>query len=137
MSWIANDEPTLLRQDFTKIKAADPAATLLAVGYPQIFPDMACPPYDKEVVQVLDHLTASLDAAIATAAAQVPGVDYVPAISAFGVHLLCTAHPWVVPPLTVDAQTGIHDWMHPNRDGQNAIANAVAEFIESGHLTTG
>lgn len=136
-SWIANDEPTLLREDYSAIKAADPSAVVLAVGYPQIFPDKSCDGFNEHDETILNNLAAALDAAIASAAAEVPGVIYVPAISAFSGHLLCSEHPDVVDPLTVAAFTGIHGWMHPNVDGQNAIANVVAEFIESNHLTTG
>jgi lysophospholipase L1-like esterase len=135
-SWIEEREPALLRQDFSKIKTADPSAILLAVGYPDIFPDTACAPYDKEIEQVLNHLTASLDTAIGNAAAAVAGVDYVPAISAFGGHELCSGDPWVVRPLTVNAHTGIHDWLHPNKGGQNAIADVVAAFIKDRDLAT-
>ena len=138
LSWIVDDEPALLRQDFSAIKAADPSAILLAVGYPQIFPDnQGCLVFDKAEVPVLNDLAVTLDAAIASAAAQVPGVEYVNASSAFSGHELCSAVPWVLSPLAFEPNTGLHDWLHPNMDGQNAIANVVAEFIESNHLTTG
>ena len=82
-------------------------------------------------MRLLSQLAGPLDAAIANAAASVSGVEYVPAIGAFSGHLLCSADPWVVPPLTIKAFTGIHDWLHPNVDGQNAIANVVAGFMRS------
>lgn len=129
-SWIAKHEPALLRQDFSAIKAADPIAILLTVGYPQIFPDKKCLSYSKAEAQVLNRLTVALDSAIAKAAAKVPGVEYVPAISAFSKHDLCSADPWVVSPLASNAHTGVHDWMHPNKSGQEAIAEVVADFIK-------
>jgi lysophospholipase L1-like esterase len=138
LSWIANDEPALLRQDYSAIKAADPSAVLLVVGYPQIFPDnTGCRGYSKAEMQLLSQLTGPLDAAIASAAAEVPSVEYVNTSSTFSGNLLCSSDPWVVPPLTINAQTGVHDWMHPNVDGQNAIANVAAEFIKTTNLTTG
>jgi lysophospholipase L1-like esterase len=130
-SWIAKHEPALLRQDFSAIKAADPIAILLAVAYPQIFPDKRCLSYSKAEVQVLNQLTIALDSAIARATAKVPGVEYVPAISAFSKHDLCSADPWVVSPLASNAHTGVHDWLHPNRAGQQAIAEVVADFIKA------
>jgi len=129
-SWIAKHEPALLHQDFSAIKAADPIAILLAVAYPKIFPDKRCLVYSKAEAQVLNHLTVALDSAIARAAAKVPGVEYVPAISAFSKHDLCSADPWVVSPLASNRHTGVHDWMHPNKAGQHKIAEMVADFIK-------
>jgi lysophospholipase L1-like esterase len=128
-SWIAKDEPTLLLKDYNAIKAADPSAVVFAVGYPQILPDESCTGYNKQDAQILNKLGVALNAAIASAAAKVPGIEYVPASGAFSGHLLCSADPWIVPPLTVNAHTGIHDWMHPNVGGQEAIAKIVASYI--------
>ncbi len=80
---------------------------------------------------MLNQLTIALDSAIARATAKVPGVEYVPAISAFSKHDLCSADPWVVSPLASNAHTGVHDWLHPNRAGQQAIAEVVADFIKA------
>src|ERR1022692_2678097 len=42
MKGIAKSEPALLHQDYSAIRAADPSATVVVVGYPQIFPDTKC-----------------------------------------------------------------------------------------------
>lgn len=130
-NWIRTSEPNILYADFAAVHAAAPAATLLAVGYPTIFKD-ACPSLllvDKSSVTWMNELTGQLDTAIANAAARVPGARYVDTSGVFAGHELCSGTPWVVPPLTVSATIGRHDWVHPTEDGQNAIARAVAGFI--------
>jgi lysophospholipase L1-like esterase len=128
--WLKNQEPALLRQDFTSIMAAAPSATAFAVGYPLLFNPLrvACPlsllisPVNQAL---LNTLTRQLDADIQTAAASV-GATYVNVLSAFSGHELCSASPDVVSPLsTLKTQ----NWFHPNPDGQQQIASLVAAAI--------
>ncbi len=126
LKWIRKSEHALLHQDYSAIRAADPSATVVVVGYPKIFPDAKCGVFTKAEGQVLNSLTSTLDSTIASAAAKVPGVKYVNAAAAFAGHQLCTAHPWVVAPLHSTSKT---DWMHPDNAGQQALSKVVADFI--------
>lgn len=127
LKWIAKSEPTLLHQDYSAIRDADKSATILVVGYPQIFPDAKCGAFTKLEAQSLDNLTLLMDMTIAKAAAEVPGAEYVvKSATAFDGHQLCASEPWIVAPLHSTSTT---DWMHPNNAGQQALAEVVADFM--------
>jgi lysophospholipase L1-like esterase len=131
LKWLKNQEPALLRQDFTSIMAAAPSATVFAVGYPLLFNPqqgycVGLSPVDQKL---LNLLTSQLDADIQTAAASVPGVTYVNVLNAFSGQQLCpppNVSSDVVAPFTLQP---LHDWFHPNPTGQEQIANLVAAAI--------
>jgi GDSL-like Lipase/Acylhydrolase family len=128
LKWLRNQEPALLRQDFTSIMAAAPSATVFAVGYPLLFNPrqgrcLTLSPGDQTLINLL---TRQLDADIQTAAASVPGVTYVNVLNAFSGHELCSGVPYVVAPSLFESS---HDWFHPNVPGQGQIAGTVAAAI--------
>jgi lysophospholipase L1-like esterase len=133
LSWLSDREAAILEKDFDAVKQADPSAVLLVVGYPQIFPDEGwCRGFTAPEVEDMNELTVALDDTISAAAAA-DGVRYVPTISAFNGHDLCSDDPYVVAPYSLSSPLG---WFHPNVEGQKILAGIVAEFITSNHLAT-
>ena len=126
-------EEKTLASDYDGVHAADPNADLLIVGYPRIFKETGhCGGITTAEEKALNVLTGKVDATIARAAAA-DSVSYVPDLGAFAGHEMCTAHPWLY---EIGLWSGLNDdqqQAHPNTLGQEAIARAVATFINS-HL---
>ena len=124
------EEKTLAR-DYIDVHLADPDASLLIVGYPQIFEDAShCGGITTTEEKALNVLTDKVDATIdrATAADK---FSYVSDLGALAGHEMCTAHPWLY---EIGVWRGLNDdqqQAHPNALGQEAIAKIVAAFIDA------
>jgi len=126
-------EQKTLASDYIDVHLADPGATLLIVGYPQIFEDTShCGAITTEEEKALNVLTGKVDAMIARAAAA-DKFSYVSVLGALAGHEMCTEHPWLY---EIGFLRGLFDdqqQAHPNALGQEAIAKIVATFINT-HL---
>lgn len=109
-----------------------PNARIVVVGYPDLFPDAAevietCGWFSSgerdHTARLLDRFDARLAAGVAAANA-----EYVSTADAMDGHELCTSDPWFVP--VVSRQNlNLQENAHPNRAGQQAIADVVEAAI--------
>ena len=126
--------PDRLAATYRAVEAADPAARLVVVGYPRLFPrhasdvdPAACPWLSDAERRSLNRAAALLDAVI-RAEAWLAGATFVDTTTALQGHELCTADPWLVPlPLPQAA--------HPTPAGQRALAGVVADALDGLRLT--
>jgi lysophospholipase L1-like esterase len=133
------EEKAILERDYRGLKTADPAATILIVGYPKIFEQVSwCEgitnsPWGfspKEEV-ALNTLTGKFDAIIASAAAA-DGVKYVNVAGALAGHELCTKNSRVNAVGVLKNFFGnSQEQGHPTAAGQTAIAKIVAGYLHS------
>jgi lysophospholipase L1-like esterase len=126
-------EEKTLAEDYKIVQEADPKATLLIIGYPEIFEQTSyCGLISPAEEKALNELTAKFDGTIAKAASG-GGFAYVNDLEAFKDHWMCTSHPWLY---EIGFKKGLlkdQQQAHPNAAGQVAIAKVVAAFINS-HL---
>lgn len=128
---IETEEP-ILEADYKGVQSADPDATVIVVGYPQLFPSTRAAQTgchfwlaDNERAGLV-RLSAMMDLVIQQAA-QAAGVKYVQTLGVLAGHELCTDAPWVYPiGFTGGANRG-----HPTAPGQQAMENAVQNYIDS------
>ena len=92
------NESTLLVSDYQAVQEAAPSATVVVVGYPQIFSESLdnCSWLNSDERTQLNSLSVLFDH-IEAAAAQQAGVKYVSVLGALAGHELCTEDPWVYP----------------------------------------
>jgi len=124
---IEHEQPVLVA-DYRAIRAADPRATILVVGYPRLFPPSAhdvvasCRLWLTDEVRTrLNQLGADLNAVIHAAAAQA-GLRFIDVTSALNGHEGCTAQSWLYPIVRPWGQ----ERGHPTKPGQQAIAAIVS-----------
>jgi len=128
--WIKNREPDILRRDYSELRAADPSASLIVVGYPHIFAaDKRCDRIKPEELVALGRITRQLNDAAAAATRSVAGMRFVDLTKTFEPHTVCSAAPWFVNIGELSRTIGLHDWLHPNRQGQEGIAHVVARAV--------
>ena len=110
---------------YNAVKTEAPKATIVVVGYPQLFPNSqqqttGCGWFDNNERSTLNSLAQLLDQELGAAATGV-GVNYVSTLNVMAGHELCTRHSWINPigrsPISSDG--------HPNAHGQAAMATAV------------
>ncbi len=128
--------PGRLATTFAAIRQAAPNATVLVVGYPQIFPPNGlC--VDANVVLAWDpseqvYLTQQgdeLNRIISNATdAAGPGFHFVPA-NFLGHDICAVGQRWFNPPLTNFLEP--KGWFHPNANGQLALAQAVSSRLDA------
>ncbi|SEK57166.1 SGNH/GDSL hydrolase family protein [Streptacidiphilus jiangxiensis] len=123
-------EQPVLAADYAAVRAADPTATILVVGYPRLFPaaqqqvDPGCHWLTDDKRAGLNALAVQLNGVIRAAAAEA-GVNYVDVSRALNGHEACARDPWVVP-----IHLGLNQEMgHPTYFGQYAIARLVNTYI--------
>lgn len=129
---LAEIRPRLVKA-YKAIVGAAPAARVLVVGYPAIFPTpksrfVDCGWLtDEEKVRVTT-LTRRLEDTIRGAAREA-GVEFVSVLEALRGHELCTPDSWIVP--ITSLQTGPLDQRqaHPTVPGQKAIFQVVARYL--------
>ena len=131
---IRAEEPTLVA-DYDRLLKADPSATILIAGYPQIFEsDHYCGVrwlglgFKPAELAALNELGTELNSVIADAAAKA-GLPYVNVTDALKGHELCSKDPWVVqvdPGALWDQQEG-----HPTIPGQKAIEATVRTYMKN------
>jgi lysophospholipase L1-like esterase len=116
-------------------RRAAPAAQVILVGYPQLFPKRAAPGSGCAWLTPLEaarfrELQAKLDSTLGGAAAAA-GAFFVSVRGAFRPHELCSGRSWVEPITEKSRRTGeqvlghAHHGGHPNRAGQHALARWV------------
>ncbi|WP_131736065.1 SGNH/GDSL hydrolase family protein [Actinomadura roseirufa] len=128
---IAHQRGTLM-QDYQRIQWAAPNATVLVVGYPQIFNDHRnCGRYTWAEAHRLNRLGAMLNDQIKAAAGNVR-LNYVDVTDVFRGHEECAKDSWVYP-ITWTTGAFQQEPAHPTKRGQQAIAAAVARYM-SEHL---
>ena len=130
-------EEKTLASDYADLLTADNGATVLIAGYPRLFQDskkceggLSALGFTTKEEKALNELTDKFDATIASAAAKV-AVGYVDVSSALAGHEMCARDSWVYDAgfnTRNDQQAG-----HPTAPGQEAIAKAVAKYIDT-HL---
>jgi len=126
-------EEKILASDYIDVHLADPDATLLIVGYPRIFEDTStCLTITPVEEKALNVLTGDVDDMIARAAAA-DNFSFVPDLGAFKDHEMCTKDPWLYEIGVLRNLNDDQQQAHPNTLGQEAIAKAVANFINT-HL---
>jgi lysophospholipase L1-like esterase len=120
-------EPVLV-STYQKLQAAAPNAQIFAVAYPSLIGANATSscPLSTSQRQTVITATEALDQTIQTAATQAH-VNFVNDFDAFTGHELCTSDPWV------NGVNLIHPSysLHPNEQGQMAIARSVAAAISA------
>jgi hypothetical protein len=127
---IEHEEHTLVA-DYQRIRAADPRATILVVGYPRLFPQkqddvvLSCKFWLADDVRAtLNQLDADLNAVIHTAAAAA-GLRFADVTAALNNHEGCTSDSWLYPIVRLsNQQSG-----HPTVPGQKAIAAIVGTYL--------
>jgi hypothetical protein len=118
------------------VKLVAAGAEVVMVGYPDVIPPAGRPltgcgwVTDAEKPR-LRRLEAELDSALSGAAATA-GVGYISIRSALDRHELCTEDPWINPLLKVGKNPVSPGQVHPNADGQAAIARAVSQALDTG-----
>ena len=116
---------------YREIKAADPNATIVVVGYPDLLPgNPATALYHcawlKDPAAVLEfRKVAGLVDSTLKNAALAAGVQYVSSLSALQGHELCTADAWV----HRIGLTGGTDRGHPTASGEAAMARVVRTYM--------
>ena len=120
---------TTLYQDYVKLTRAAPAATILIVGYPQLFdPKHTCDGFKPEELTRLNDLDTQLNGVIKSAAEQA-NVRYVPIPDALQGHELCAPDSWLYP-ISVKHLLS-QQQVHPTKPGQRAIAELVGKYINN------
>lgn len=129
---LAAVEP-VIAETYRRIRISSRAARVVAVGYPDITPDVTerddCVWLSERERANIDFFAQRLDATLRRAAQQA-AVTYVSARDALDDHELCTGRSWVVSV----ARLG-RNWLrdreqgHPNRRGQKAIAAEVRAVL--------
>lgn len=115
---------------YSGLRRRAPAALVLVLAYPRLFPDdpprhcnrgLGVSGFSRAQMLRANLLVDELDASIASAVAGVPGVLYVDVRRAFHGHTFCTPDAWVnaVHPLS------LQETAHPKKQGQAAFAAAV------------
>lgn len=110
---------------YTAIRAKAPAAKVIVLGYPRLFPTdrkSMCniavgKAFRPEDMNWINGELTKLNTAISDAA-QKAGFDYVNVTDAFKGHELCTKSPYVNGVVLLDPQQSFH----PNKDGQKQLA---------------
>jgi lysophospholipase L1-like esterase len=122
------NESTLLVSDYEAVQEAAPSATVVVVGYPQLFSASQdnCSWLNSDERTQLNSLSVLFDQ-IEAAAAQQAGVKYVSVLGALAGHELCTEDPWVYP----IGIFGGDNRGHPTFFGQLAISVLVDRFLDS------
>jgi lysophospholipase L1-like esterase len=132
-------EKIALEKDYNGLRDADPSATVLITGYPQIFQVQTwCEGiphtpwgFSPDEEAALNRLTDNLDNTIAAAAAA-DKVHYVNVTGALAGHDLCTSDSWVT---DVGARKQFfgssQEQGHPTAPGQKAIAKIVASYVNN------
>ena len=116
------------------VRAAAPGATVLLVGYPDIFPkdqatlDRCIGPLSAAVdVAHLHHAVVELDARLASAAHEA-GVRYLDVAGAFAGHTLCSDESYAI---GLSAASWGRASFHPNALGQQRIGRLVAAALQA------
>jgi lysophospholipase L1-like esterase len=123
--------PRSLARDYRGLQAAAPGASVVVVGYPQLFPGTKARQVgcrwlsDRERIR-LNRLATLLDRTIKRSARRA-GVDYVSVLPALNRHELCTRDSWVYP----IGPTGGQLRGHPLRPGQRALAAIVRPRLDA------
>ena len=134
---IGREEPILVK-DYRAIKAADPRATLVVVGYPRLFPGK-----ESQVIPLcgttwlvdatragLNKLDAELDDVIKKAAGAA-GVRYFDVTNALNGHEACTKDSWIY---SIGWFDPTREWFqqdgHPTTPGQRKIASIVSAYVK-------
>ena len=108
-------------------------ATLLIVGYPEIFEETStCLSIPTVAEKALNVLTGKVDAIIEEAA-KADAFSYVPVLEAFAGHEMCSKKSYLYDIGLLKNLTDDQQQAHPNDDGQVAIAKVVAKYINT-HL---
>jgi lysophospholipase L1-like esterase len=113
---------------YKQIHAAAPHAHIIVVGYPGIIPQSQLPGCflnANELAPLRTALTAlnnTIDEAAKTA-----NVESIDPTTAFAGHELCTQQPWIN---GIDLGD-LSGSLHPNLDGQTALANLVTTQIKA------
>jgi lysophospholipase L1-like esterase len=116
-------------------RKAAPAAQVILVGYPQLFPNRAaagsgCDWLTAPEAARFREMQSKLDSTLGGAAAAA-GAFFVSVRGAFRHHELCSGHSWVEPITMKSRRTGRqvlahdHHGGHPNRAGQRTLARWV------------
>lgn len=123
-----------LAQVYGAIRKAEPAAKLVVMGYPRLFPrdpSASAGGISPTEMRYLNAKAVALDAAIERAV-DAAGATYVDVLDALDGHEVTTADPWItVPQGPVDAKgwlrfvTHLKGTFHPNAEGYAALARVA------------
>lgn len=111
LAYIATTLPGKLKQVYGDVLAAAPNATLVVLGYAQLFAPSFCleAPLDEHRRIWINNAAVQLNKAI-EAIAKTYGV-FAPVDDLFTPHRVCSDHPWL------NGVTALKDAYHPNLDG--------------------
>jgi lysophospholipase L1-like esterase len=115
-----------------------PSATVVVLGYPQLFPErpaaQRCPQlravFDPAEQNYLNRTVEQLDRIVARAASAA-AFEYVSVLSVFRDHAPCEPHPYLNG-ITDPGRFGVHfgqGSFHPTAEGQRAYARLLRSFL--------
>jgi lysophospholipase L1-like esterase len=129
VAYVQNQLPDLLVAVYQGVKAAAPNARIVVVGYPDLIPawgDNTCKWMSNTERVQLAGLNDDLNR-VARRAASKAGVSFVSTEHALDNHRLCTTDSWLFPVELIGPNVAAS--AHPNAQGQQAIADAVHDYL--------
>lgn len=124
---------TLAKVYYPEIRKAAPSAKVLAVGYPQLFPDTdgevtRCGWLSSYELREVNKLQSYLDKKM-KGAAKMAGITFVSILDSLDGHELCSADSWIYDLGLSGGNFRGHPVELEDKHGQRAIAQVVGPFL--------